>query len=472
MSYISSIGVNVLYTFMFRMNFRDFLYEAEIVGGQLMGSEQAALRIVLPFRNSNWHMLTLLDGPHHPIHSPKQGSIIDCMTVEEFLTNGLAGWNDDDTPRPRHLAVLQVIDKNAAIRCLDGTHMTNPWQWLNFDANFMRQAAVRGLPDMKPVMYQGKEISPGGAPNWEKIAHQMFHGPDPFAKPGAKQPDLSDQERDDMWRAKLAKTIYGDLPDVYAKGTRRDTMYTDKYYQRYGKVMRGADIDIVAEHCPLSKGGFIKVFNPRIVREVARFQIRSTFDGYRSMGGGFLATRPAAEKEATGVEDKLNDIFQNIADVPEEMSRRIGRIMDSDEMMHYMAGEEVEGIGSFVFDVLDDIHTITQTGDMEKMIRGLYKASRLIGMMRSRSGQNFSDAWDGVAGYNLEFYKNILVGLRGMSKLIKDQHSYKEGDKYYRDEAAKLDKWRADLTRSIMAFADVTGQSTEVLRHRLGLFNI
>jgi len=446
------------------MNFRDFLSEAEIVGGQLMGSEQAALRILTPFRNSNWHFLTLLDGPDHPIHSPQTGSIIDGITIDEFMQGGFSSWQNDDTPGQRHVAVLQVTDKMAAIRCLDGSHQSNPWQWLNFDHDLMRKQAIRNFKDLQPVMYRGQEASPGGAPNWDAIARQAFHGPPMYPK---DYEGLSDEEKDAKWRADLAKTIYQDVPDVYAKGHRRDTMYTPKYYQRLGRIMRGGDIDIVADRCPLSKGGFIRVYNPRVVREVRRFQLPSSFSGFRQHTGGFMQATTGTEKERAAVEEKLNDIFQEIGDLPDTLNNDISRVMDSEEMMMYMAGEDVPGIGSFVMDMMYDLRNLE--GSMTRLIRGLHKSARVMGMMHARSGQDFSDVWQNVGRYNLEYYKNILSGLRNMSKLIKDMWVYKQGDKYYREEAAKLDKWHASLVRAIMNFADVTSHSTELLRHELGI---
>ncbi len=432
------------------MNFKEFFAEAETIDGQRMGSEAAALRMLEPYRSSNWHFLVFVDGPQDPL--PKD--LIEGMSIGEFMREGFANVRNDDTPRPRYVIVAEFVMKdqtNMNIRCLDGTNADNPWMWQR-DVPFMSRGEAQ--PDIVQP-YEMPKINPKMSDeDWEK-----------------QRPAY-----DAQWRQQLATNIYDKLPSGLARDYGAHN-FDDEYYRRYTKIMKGAHIDVVLDKCPLSKASSIRIF-PRVltrkqhmldggatlrsqtVREVTRFQIPSTFNGFEQLQGGFQRAHRDASKEAGAVEAKLNDLLQNqIADRAQHLASEIQNIAS------YLEEEGTDNHDEISNLLADGMYDLTKNKDLGNLAASLWKVSRLIGMMRAGSGQDFSGIWNDFLKYDEPFYEQIFAGLK---KILDFARRNLPG---YKKEAEKLSQVRQKLIRSLFAVADVTGQPTETLRHRVGLWN-
>jgi hypothetical protein len=432
------------------MNFKDFFAEAETIDGRRMGSEAAALRILEPYRSSNWHFLVLADSPQEQL--PRDG-VVEGMSIGEFMREGFANVRDDDSVHPRYVIVVEFVLKdetNMNIRCLDGSSGDNPWMWQQ-DAAFIS----KGQADPKSVMPKPPPPSTMSLSDkdWEK-----------------QRP-----EADSLWRAKLASNVYDKLPNDMAKAG--GSKYDPGYYKRYAKIVKDAQIDVILDKCPLSKASSIRVF-PRVVtrkqhmldggattrsqtiREVARFQIPSTFNGFEQLQGGFQRAHSGSSKEAGAVEEKLNNLLQDqIADRVQNIANEVQSVAS------FIEEEGGPGHDEASNQIADGIHDLNRSDFMDNLAAALWKVSRLVGMMRTRSGQDFSGIWNDFLRYDEPFYEQIFSGLK---KIIDFANRNLPG---YKKEAERLSKVRQKLIRSLFAVADVTGQPTETLRHRVGLWN-
>jgi len=281
---------------------------------------------------------------------------------------------------------------------------------------------------------------------------------------------------DAQYRQQLATNVYDKLPSGLARdyGTHN---WNDDYYKRLGKTMKDAGIDVVLDKCPLSKASMIRVF-PRVltrkqhmldggatirsqtIREVTRFQMPSTFNGFEQLSGGFQRANRDAAKEAGSVEAKLNDLFQNqIADQAQHLASEIQGIATYIEEEGTDTHDEISNL------IADGMYDLTKNKNLGNLDASLWKVSRLVGMMRAGSGQDFSGIWNDFMRYDEPFYEQIFGGLK---KILDFAQRNLPG---YRKEAEKLSQMRQKLIRSLFAVADVTGQATETLRHRVGIWN-